>query len=111
MSISKFDEPVKPSVKTRFTRLFANRNFRLLWFGENISVLGDQVFLVALPWLTLQLTGSGLALGTVLMAAAIPRGLFMLVGGVISDRVGARQLMFLSNLARTVLVCLLLALV
>ena len=48
------------------------RDFRLVFAGETISVLGDQFHFVALAWLALQLTGSGLALGTVLMTAAIP---------------------------------------
>lgn len=48
------------------------RNFLLLFIGENVSLLGDQLYLVALPWLTIQLTNSGLSLGTVLMTSAIP---------------------------------------
>ena len=38
------------------------RDFRLLFTGETVSVLGDQFHFVALAWLALQLTGSGLAL-------------------------------------------------
>jgi hypothetical protein len=49
------------------------RNFRLLWIGETVSVLADQFYLVAPPWLVLQVTGSGLALGSVLITATIPR--------------------------------------
>ena len=56
-----------------FLRPLADRDYRLFWGGESISVLGDQFHFVALAWLVLQLTGSGLALGTVLTAAAIPR--------------------------------------
>jgi hypothetical protein len=26
------------------------RNFRLLWIGEGISLLGDQFYMIALPW-------------------------------------------------------------
>lgn len=69
------------------------RDFRLLFTGETVSVLGDQFHFVALTWLALQLTGSGLALGTVLMTAAIPRAVFMLVGGAFSDRFSPRNLM------------------
>ena len=43
----------------------SDRNFRLLWIGESISLLGDQFYMIALPWLVLQMTGSALALGTV----------------------------------------------
>lgn len=80
------------------------RDFRLLFGGESISVLGDQFNFVALAWLTLQLTGSGLALGTVLMVAAIPRAVFMLLGGALSDRWSPRSLMLYSNAIRGVLV-------
>jgi MFS family permease len=87
------------------------RNFRLLWIGEGISLLGDQFYLIALPWLVLQLTGSALALGTVLALAGIPRALFMLVGGAFVDRFSPRAVMLASNLTRLVLVGLLTALV
>src|SRR5258707_6195091 len=87
------------------------RNFRLLWIGEGISLLGDQFYLIALPWLVLQLTGSALALGTILALASIPRAVFMLVGGGFVDRYSPRSVMFASNFARLVLVGLLSALV
>jgi MFS family permease len=87
------------------------RDFRLLWIGETISLLGDQCYLVALPWLTLQLTGSGLALGTVMMSAAIPRAVFMLLGGALSDRFSPRSLMLVSNAVRGLLTAIITALV
>src|SRR3954462_8596414 len=87
------------------------RNFRLLWIGEGISLLGDQFYLIALPWLVLQLTGSALALGTIMALASIPRALFMLVGGAFVDRFSPRRVMFASNLARMALVSLLAVLV
>ena len=81
-----------------------NRSFRMVWLGETVSMLGDQFYLVALPWLALALTGSSLALGLVLMAAAIPRAALMLVGGALSDRFDPRRIMIASSLARAVLV-------
>ncbi|HWP42353.1 MAG TPA: MFS transporter [Blastocatellia bacterium] len=89
----------------------AVRDFRLLWVGESISLIGDQFYIVALPWLTLQLTGSGLALGTVMMAAAVPRAVFMLVGGALSDRFSPRSLMLVSNLMRGLLATVITALI
>lgn len=86
-------------------------NFRLLWIGEGISVLGDNFYLIALPWLVLQLTGSALALGTVLALASIPRALFMLIGGALVDRFSPRAVMFVSNLVRMILVGVLAVLV
>ena len=87
------------------------RDFRLLFTGETISVLGDQFHFIALTWLALQLTGSGLVLGTVLMTAAIPRAAFMLLGGAFSDRFSPRTLMLLSNVIRGIAVGILAALV
>jgi predicted MFS family arabinose efflux permease len=81
----------------------ANRDFRLVWFGESVSLLGDQFNIVALAWLVLGLTGSGFALGVILAATAVPRGIFMLVGGVLSDRISPRNLALASNLLRAVL--------
>ena len=47
--------------------------------------------------------GVGLALGAILIAAAIPRGIFMLLGGVLSDRISPRDLALASNILRAVL--------
>src|SRR5688572_4114084 len=91
--------------KTRpFSEVLGNRDFRLLWIGEGISVLGDHFCMIALPWLVLQLTGDALAMATVLALSAIPRALFMLVGGALTDRFSPRSLMLSSNAARFVLV-------
>lgn len=75
-------------------------DFRRLWMGEGVSVAGTQFHFVALPWLILESTGSGAALGRVLMTAALPRAALMLVGGVITDRISPRALMIGSNLLR-----------
>jgi len=85
------------------------RDFRLLWLGEGISLLGDQFGFIALPWLVLQLTGDALAMGLVLAIAGIPRALFMLFGGALTDRFSSRNLMLVTNLARMVLVSILAA--
>ncbi len=87
------------------------RDFRLLWIGESVSLLGDQFYMIALPWLVLQITGSALALGTVLAFASIPRALFMIVGGAFVDRFSPKRVMFASNLLRMLLVGLLALLV
>ncbi len=91
--------------------VFRSRNFLLLWVGEAISMLGDQFYMIALPWLVLQLTGEALAVGTVLAVAAVPRALFMLVGGALVDRFSSRSLMLGSNIFRFGLVSLLAVLV
>jgi hypothetical protein len=92
--------------RVAIARPLASRDFRLLWTGESISLLGDQFHFVALAWLVLGLTGSGLALSTVLIASSIPRAAFMLVGGALSDRLAPRSLMLGSNVLRAVVVAL-----
>lgn len=86
-----------------FSRLIGGRDFRLLWAGEAVSVVGDQFALIALPWLVVTLTGSSVAVGAVLAAAAFPRAILMLVGGAVTDRYSPRAVMLASNLARLVL--------
>ncbi|HEV2719969.1 MAG TPA: MFS transporter [Thermoanaerobaculia bacterium] len=84
--------------------IFANTHFRNLWLGAAVSALGDQFYLIALPWLVLQLTGSNLAVGTVLMFAAIPRAVLMLGGGAVSDRIAPRRIMLTTASTRTIFV-------
>jgi MFS family permease len=88
-----------------------NRDFRYLWIGNTLSGCGDLFFLVALPWLVLQLTGSGAVLGGIMMVEAIPRAALMLIGGAVTDRVSPRKIMILTAACRTVLVAALAALI
>src|SRR3954464_15079665 len=81
-------------------KAFKLRDFRLLWVGEAISGLGDQFAMIALPWLALVLTGSGLVLGSVLALMAIPRAALMVVGGAYVDRLSPRRVMIVSNAVR-----------
>src|SRR5262245_12382591 len=104
-------ESPKPSPAPSLMSAVKVRDFRLVWAGESISLLGDQFYMVALPWLTLQVTGSGLALGAVAAAGGIPRAIFMLLGGAMTDRFSPRSVMFVSNALRVVLTALIALLV
>ncbi|HJN52593.1 MAG: MFS transporter [Pseudomonadales bacterium] len=88
-------------------RPLAIRNFALLWSGSFISMVGDQLTLIAFPWMVLKLTGDPLAMGTVLALAGIPRALFIVFGGAITDRFSARTIMFWSNIGRMMLMVIL----
>lgn len=74
------------SQQNPMARVMGLRDFRLLFAGATTSLLGDQFSLIATPWLVLQLTHDPMALGTVLALQGIPRALFMLIGGAITDR-------------------------
>ena len=81
-------------------------NYRLWLAGGTISLMGDQFYFIALPWLVMQQTGSAVAMGAIMMAGAIPRALLMLIGGAVSDRMSARKIMLATALARTICVTL-----
>jgi len=82
------------------------RNFRRLWIGRTVSNVGDQCYLVALPWLVLQLTNSSLALGTIMMTATIPLAVLTLVGGAMSDRFSPRKIWMASTAVRAMSVAI-----
>jgi MFS family permease len=81
-------------------RVLSLRNFRLLVAGAATSLLGDQFTLIATPWLVLKLTNDPMALGIVLALEGIPRALFMLVGGAITDRFSPRLVMLTASSLR-----------
>ncbi len=81
-----------------------NRNYRLLWVGGTISVIGDFFQQVALSTLALELTNKPSGWGAVLMVQAVPRALLMLVGGVVTDRFQPRRVMFVSSILQALVV-------
>ncbi|MBD2078209.1 MFS transporter [Phormidium sp. FACHB-592] len=84
--------------------LLHDANFRLLWLGQTLILCAAQFWLVALTWMVLQKTGSGVAIGTVLLAAAVPRALLTLVGGAISDRLPPGRIATVAAAINTLLV-------
>ena len=75
--------------------------FRLLFWGQALSVMGDRITPVAIAFAVLGL-GSATDLGIVLAAGGIPFALFALAGGVWADRVGRRKVMLASDVVRAV---------
>jgi MFS family permease len=105
--------PSLPNPVRRLTawQLLSKRQFRLLWLGQSVSILGDQFYLVALPWLVLYLTDSALTLGTVLLVATVTRVAFQLIGGATTDMVSPRKMMIVSSAVRAIVCAILSALV
>jgi hypothetical protein len=77
---------------------FRLREFRLLFAGELVSLLGTAVAPVALAFAVLDLTGSATDLGYVLAAGWLPQVFFILVGGVLGDRLPRTLVMVGANL-------------
>ena len=86
--------------RARVLRAFRSRDFRLLWTGQAISLLGDAAFVVALGWRTFTLTGSARSLGIVLTFQGVGVLATVLVGGALADRADRRTLMVVSDVAR-----------
>jgi MFS family permease len=87
-----------------------SRPYVLLWTAQFAALVAGFFNYVAVAWLALQLTGSSLAVGSVLAAAAVPQALFMLIGGAVSDRFSPRSTMLWAGLARAVVMGVLAAL-
>lgn len=81
-----------------------NANFRRLWLGNLISLLGDWFNTIALYTLVVDLTGSPFALGAVFITKMLPWGLVSPVAGLIVDRLNRRRLMIGSDLLRALIV-------
>ena len=74
------------------TPLRRSRDFRRLWFGNAISLLGSMLTTVAIPYQMYQLTGSTLAVGLLGIAALVPLLTISFLGGAIADAVDRRLL-------------------
>ena len=79
-----------------------NRSIFLLWIGQLISHAGDAIYMIALPWLILELTGSKTTTSLIAVCAYLPAVLFSLPAGVIVDRFNRRAVMIFSDAARMI---------
>ena len=77
-----------------------------LWLGQAASRLGDQFTVIALLWFVLQLTGSGAAVGAVVLCFELPAVLSGPLLGRLLDRAQPRLLMGADNLLRALLIAL-----
>ena len=84
------------------------RNFALLWIGQLVSLAGDYMLIVALPYYVFQLTGSILQTGAMFVAETLPRILLGSFAGVFVDRWDRRWTMIISDVARATVLLLLL---
>lgn len=82
----------------------SNRNFRLLWFGQIISLLGDWFNLIASAALVAHLTQSGLAVGSLFVVRTLAPFLLSPLAGVVADRYDRKWILILSDLSRAAVV-------
>jgi MFS family permease len=78
-------------------------DFRNLWIGQALSTIGDSMIFVVVGIFVTDLTGSTTDVGIVLAAYSAPVVVFLLIGGVIADRLPRRAIMIASDVVRAVL--------
>jgi MFS family permease len=76
---------------------FRHRDFRLFWGGQLVSLIGTWMQSVGQSWLVLELTGSPLSLGVVNALQFTPILLLSPVGGALSDRLGKRNILLVTQ--------------
>lgn len=76
------------------------RDFRLLFLGQTLSLVGGAVTPVALAFAVLDLTGSASAVGLVFAAQLVPLLALLLLGGVWADRFSRRRVMIAADVVR-----------
>jgi MFS family permease len=74
-----------------------HRNYRLFFVGQIISTVGTWMQSVAMPWLALELTHSGLLVGLVLAAQFTPVLIGAPFGGIVADRYRKRNILLLTQ--------------
>ena len=97
--------------RSRLLSPLKHRDFRILWAGMTISLLGDGVFLVAIAWESYTLWNAPVALSIVGIGMTVPMVVFLLLGGVVSDRCDRRAVMACADALRALAVGVLAALV
>jgi MFS family permease len=85
-------------MRLRGFRVLENRNYRLFWLGQWLSLIGTWMQTVTQAWLLTRLTDSPLALGWLGAASSAPMLILVLFGGLVSDRVDRRRLIMLTQL-------------
>jgi len=97
-----YDALDRPGGFTRLNLLapLRHRDFRLLWSGMTVSLLGDGIFLVAMAWQVYAVWNAPAALSMVGIAMTVPTIVCLLPGGVVSDRLSRRAIMLAADAVR-----------
>ena len=93
--------------RVRLLAPLRHRDFRLLWSGMCVSLLGDGIFVVAMAWQVYALSNAPTALALVGITMTVPTIALLLLGGVLSDRFDRRRIMVAADLVRGLAVGLL----
>ena len=84
-----------------------HRDFRVLWAGMAVSLLGDGIFLIAVAWEAYSLWNAPMALALVGIGMTVPTIVFLVPGGVVTDRLDRRTVMLTADVVRAAAVAVL----
>lgn len=73
-------------------KVLKNRDFMLLWLGQNISKLGTRLYDIALMWYMYKKTGSSIALGLSVLCFTVPSVLIAPLAGVFADKLDKKKI-------------------
>jgi MFS family permease len=82
-----------PAVRKGTFSALGYRNYRLFWYGNSISFVGDWLDQIALNWLVISTTNDPVMLGLVNLCRGLPIMLFAMFGGVVADRIDRRTML------------------
>ena len=84
--------------------ILQNRNFRWLWGGQIVSLLGDWFNLIASAALLSHLTDSGIAIGSLFVVRMLAPFMITPFAGVIADRYNRKHILILTDVVRGITV-------
>ena len=105
--------PVKPQEEHQretgkpvgyFELIRRNPNFRYLWGGQVVSLLGDWFNLIASAILIAELTGSGFAVGVLFTIRMLAPFLIAPIAGIFADRYNRKHLLIITDIVRVFIV-------
>lgn len=83
-----------------------NKNLIYLFWGQLISFAGDSIYMIALPWLILDITNSSTTTALVTMSSYLPTLIFGIFAGAIVDRYSKKKIMIVSDTLRLLIALL-----
>ena len=87
-------------------RPLQHRDFRLLWIGQTVSMIGDGIYVFSVAWFVYKdVNASPAAFALVGIAWSVPQVVLLMATGALSDRMDRRHLMIAGDLLRMLAIC------
>lgn len=91
-------------LKVNKNSIFKNKNFILLWFGQLISIFGNNIHAIAVMWYVKEVTGSAAQMGVSLIFSQLPFILLSPIAGTVADRWDRKKIIIFTDLINGILV-------